>query len=157
MDVNEISIFVSSSDAYSDIWSAFFALLKREWPDYRGRIYLNTETLGFNYEGLDIVCTKLGKQSHFGDFFLRGIERIDGDRFLLLMIDYFIEGRVDIARLQEICDLFMHDEADTFTLTTQPYGFHPLPSRPSFSRLDPCEAWRIMRSEEHTSELQSRE
>ena len=120
MDVNEISIFVSSSDAYSDIWSAFFALLKREWPDYRGRIYLNTETLGFNYEGLDIVCTKLGKQSHFGDFFLRGIERIDGDRFLLLMIDYFIEGRVDIARLQEICDLFMHDEADTFTLTTQP-------------------------------------
>lgn len=144
LDVNEVPIFVSSCDSYSDIWPAFFALLKREWPEYRGTIYLNTETLDYVHEGLNIVCTKLGKQRKFGESFLKGISCVEGDAFLLLMIDYFIEAKVDVAKLQEVYDIFIHEGVDTFTLTTQPYGFKPLQSISSYSRLDPREAWRIM-------------
>ena len=77
MSVNEIAVFVSSSDAYSDIWPAFFALLKREWPEYRGTIYLNTETLEYAHDGLNIVCTKQGNQHRFGAFFLHGVECVE--------------------------------------------------------------------------------
>ena len=72
MNVNNIPVFVSSADSYSDIWPAFFTLFKREWPEFSGVIYLNTEYLSYEYEGLNIVCTKLGKQKRFGEFFFEG-------------------------------------------------------------------------------------
>ena len=142
--VNDIDIFVSSSDAYSDVWPAFFTIFKREWPEYKGTIYLNTEHLEYTHEGLDIVCTKLGKQRYFGETFLRGIEYVKGEKFLLMMIDYFIERRVDVARLQEIFDIFTNKNADTFTLMTQPYGFCLLRSNPEYSLIDCSAGWQIM-------------
>ena len=145
MNVNEAPIFVSSCDSYADIWPAFFALLKREWPDYHGTIYLNTETLEYRYEGLDIVCTKVGKQKRFGETFLKGIDRVNGDSFLLFMIDYFIEGRVDVRRLQEIYDIFLSDDADTFTLALQPLAKNsPLARNEHFAELSNRESWRVM-------------
>lgn len=119
-DVNSITIFVSSSDAYADLWPAFFTLLKRQWPEFRGKIYLNTEFLNYSHVGLDITCTKLGKQERFGETFLKGLDSFPDEVFMLFMIDYFIEQRVDLNTLQEIYDIFLQDSADTFTLTTQP-------------------------------------
>ena len=116
MNVNEVPIFVSSADSYADIWPAFFALLKREWPEYKGTIYLNTEKLDFKYEGFNIVCTKLGRQQRFVDTFKAGIDCVPGDHFLLLMIDYFIEQRVNVPRLQNYYDIFLKESPDTFTL-----------------------------------------
>lgn len=69
MNVNECPIFVSSSDAYSDIWYPFFALFKREWPEYKGRIYLNTQGKRFSFPGLDIVCTNVPNGMRFGKTF----------------------------------------------------------------------------------------
>lgn len=142
--VNTIPIFVSSADSYADIWPAFFALLKREWPEYKGTIYLNTETLDYTHEGLNIVCTKLGKQKRFGESFRRGIDCVPCERFLLLMIDYFIEGKVNVLALQQMYDAFVEDDADTFTLITQPFGFKPIESRPRYSYIDIKEGWKIM-------------
>lgn len=143
-DINKIPIFVSSSDAYADIWPAFFSLLKREWPEYNGTIYLNTEHLEYSHDGLNIVCTKLGRQRYFGDTFLRGIDKIREERFLLIMIDYFFEGRVNVPKLQEIYEIFLEDDIDTFTLMTQPYGFAPIHNHPQYSRIVNEEGWRIM-------------
>ena len=144
-EVNEIPIFVSSCDSYADIWPAFFALLKREWPEYRGKIYLNTETLEYQYDGLNIVCTKLGQQKHFGETFLKGLDCIDGSSFLLFMIDYFIGGRVDVQRLQRIYDIFLHDDVDTFALALQPLGeILPLKENEQYAMLINRRSWRIM-------------
>ena len=144
MNINDIPIFVSSSDSYADIWPAFFTILKREWPEYRGDIYLNTETLDYSFDGLNIVCTKLGPQKSFGKTFLNGIDMIKGDNFLLFMIDYFIEKRVDTKTLQEIYDKFNSDQIDAFVLMSWPYGFKAIPSHPKYSYLVPEDCWRIM-------------
>lgn len=145
MDVNSIPIFVSSCDSYADIWPAFFALLKREWPEYRGRIYLNTETLDYRYDGLDIVCTRVGRQKHFGETFLKGIDCVGADSFLLFMVDYFIEDRVNVERLQDVYDVFVEGGADTFTLAIQPLGnLLPIATSKQYAMLSNKDDWRIM-------------
>lgn len=114
--VNTCPIFVSSSDAYADIWPAFFALFKREWPEYNGTIYLNTENLSFSAEGLNICCTHVGTGKGFGATFKAGIAQIPCDHFLLFMIDYFLEKKVDVEQLQKLYSAFLRNRLDSLTL-----------------------------------------
>jgi len=114
--VNDCPVFVSSSDAYSDIWPAFFQIFRREWPEYRGTIYLNTEHKTFSCEGLNIVCTQVGKQSHFGETLHEGLKKVDGDVVLFFMIDYFIERKVDVASLNQCYEEFLKQGPSTLFL-----------------------------------------
>lgn len=57
----EFAVFVSSTDSYADCWTPFFTLFKHYWPNFRGRIYLSTETKTFEFPGLDIVCTQVAR------------------------------------------------------------------------------------------------
>lgn len=123
MDVNECPIFVSSADSYSDIWEPFFAIFKREWPEYRGTIYLNTQERTFELSGLKIVCTNVGKMKCFGETFLSGVAKIPCNHFLLLMIDYFFEGRVNVRVLQDIYSDFLYGQPDSIQLMPHPYKY----------------------------------
>ena len=131
MNVNECPIFVSSSDAYSDLWHPFFALLKREWPEYRGRIYLNTQGKQFAFPGLDIVCTNVPGRMYFGKTFKAGLTKVDGEALLLIMIDYFFESKVDVVQLQRLYDAFLVNDLDSLTLARQNSpGALPVPGNP---------------------------
>lgn len=121
LNVNECPIFISSADSYSDLWPLFFQIFRREWPSYKGIIYLNTEVKGFSYPGLNIVCTKTGRQRHFGETFFAGIDSVPNDHFLLMCIDYFFEGRADIAMLQRIYTAFCTLKPDSVRLITHPF------------------------------------
>lgn len=124
MNINEIPILVSSSDAYADLWPAFFYLLKREWPAYGadgGTIVFNTDKLDFSYPGFDIRCPRAGRDGRvaFGANLRRTLEAVPGDFFLLMMVDYFVEGPVDVPRLQQYLDRFLESDASAFFLTHQ--------------------------------------
>ena len=95
LDVNRCTVFVSSSDAYADLWPAFFAIFKREWPTFSGCIYLNTEQKTFMYDGLDIICTEVGRQRHFGETLRAGLDCVkESNTILFFMIDYLFEGSI---------------------------------------------------------------
>lgn len=111
------TLFVSSSDAYADIWPAFFTLFRRYWPDFNGTIYLNTEKREFSFPGLEIICTKVGTQKSFGRTFKLGLGKLPEETFLLMMIDYFIEDMVDVAVLNRLYDRFVRTpRLDSITL-----------------------------------------
>lgn len=117
LDVNRCTVFVSSSDAYADIWPAFFAIFKREWPTFSGRIYLNTEQKSFTCDGLDIICTRVGRQRHFGETLHAGLDCVkDGNTILFFMIDYFFEGKVDVDKLNLLYRRFHEDGVDALLL-----------------------------------------
>ena len=44
--MKDLAVFVSSSDNYSDIWDLFFDLFYKYWPEYKGKIYLQTQKKG---------------------------------------------------------------------------------------------------------------
>ena len=121
IDVNKCPVFVSSADSYSDIWPLFFAIFRREWPEYRGTIYLNTQEKGYSFDGLDIVCTKVGPQRYFGETFLSGVRQVKDDHFLLMMIDYFFEGRVNVQDLQNMYVDFLSLKPDAAQIIQHPF------------------------------------
>ena len=54
----DYAILINSTDSFEDCWHPFFKLFSKFWPNYEGKIYLNTETKDFKYHELDIVCIK---------------------------------------------------------------------------------------------------
>ena len=81
--MNDFSIFVSSSDNYSDIWDLFFDMFQKFWPEFQGKIYLQTETKDYRHDGLNIVCTKVGKHRFFGETLRAGLAKVKEDNILL--------------------------------------------------------------------------
>lgn len=90
--MQDFSIFVSSSDKYSDLWPVFFKLFKRMWPEYDGVIYLQTENKNYSYPNLNIKCTNIGKQKSFGTALLSGLNKVKEKNILFFMIDYILMG-----------------------------------------------------------------
>lgn len=116
------SIFVSSSDNYSDIWDVFFDMFHKFWPEYNGTIYLQTQKKDYHHEGLNIICTKVGSHKGFGATLHAGLDKVKDDVFLFVMIDYLIMGRVNHQKITEYYELFRRMDSDTLRLIDDGIG-----------------------------------
>jgi hypothetical protein len=119
--INTCPIYISSSDAYSDLWPIFFELFKKFWPEYTGVLYLNTECKTYSFDGLNIVCTTVGRSKSFGKTFRDGLEKIDTTNVLLIMIDYFFMGNVNHDLLNDYYEFFVEKDFDSICLTRNSY------------------------------------
>lgn len=119
--MSNYTVFVSSSDNYADIWKVFFDLFKKYWPDFEGDIVLNTEVLDYHHEGLSIKCTKVGKLGSFGKVFRAGLNTIQSDNVLLMMIDYIFMGDVNHIKIEDYFQFFVKDDLDSLCLEYQGY------------------------------------
>lgn len=119
--MSKFSIFVSSSDSYSDLWPVFFDLFKKYWPEYKGEIVLNTETLNYTHSDLNIRCTKVGKLGSFGKVFRAGLDSVASDKVLLIMIDYIFMGKVNHQKVEEYYQYFCDNNLDSLCLEYQGY------------------------------------
>jgi hypothetical protein len=117
----EYAVFVSSSDAYSDLWDLFFSLFKKYWPGFSGTIYLNTEEKDYRCEGLNIVATRVGRHRHFGETFHAGLDRVQESDVLLMMIDYLFMGPVSEEKLARCFRVFKDEDWAALCLYRQGY------------------------------------
>lgn len=118
---NSFDVFISSSDAYCDIWPIFFQLFAMHWPDYKGVIYLNTQKKMITYAGLNIVCTCVGEGLPFGQTFKKGLDKVENDNVLLMMIDYIFMERVDAIGVENAFAIFKEKNMDSLCLIHQDY------------------------------------
>ncbi len=113
------AIFISSTDSYSDIWDVFFYMFKKFWPECDKKIYLQTEEKSYSYEGLNIVCTNVGKQKAFGATLRAGLDKIEEDNILFIMIDYIFMGFVETEKLDILYKYFCSQNLDSLCLKWQ--------------------------------------
>jgi hypothetical protein len=118
------TIFVSSSDNYSDIWPLFFDFFHKYWPEYNGVIYLNTQEEEYKHKGLNIICTKVGRKKHFGETFRSGLQMIDDENVLLIMIDYLFMGKVNHDEISYYYNSFNKNKLDSLCLFPQNFPSH---------------------------------
>ena len=101
---NNFSILVNTTDSFEDCWMPFFKLFKQFWPEFNGKIYLNTETKSFTYKDLNIISVQNGLTdmpwSHCLD---AAVEQIEEKYFIYMQEDYFLHKRV---KHKEITDFF---------------------------------------------------
>lgn len=126
--MSKYAILVNSCDAFSDCWDPFFKLFTIYWPDFKGKIYLNTEVKDFHYPGLQIISTKTYltggtsqvKELPWGERFKRALEMIDSDIILYLQEDYFLKDQVKNDIITDFVEtIISNPEVDCIHLTDQ--------------------------------------
>ena len=85
------SILINTCDNFEVCWIPFFKLFKKFWPNYKGKIYLNTELKEYQHSGLNIISIKnekLGKK--WSQCLKYALEFIDEEYILYMQEDYFL-------------------------------------------------------------------
>lgn len=132
-------VFVCSSDAYSDIWDLFFDMFHRNWPDFDGTIYLQTQEKEYSRKDFHIVCTKVGREKSFGAALRAGLDKVPTDKILLFMIDYMLMGTVDSSKLNIIFRYFSDNDIDALYLICQKLPMIVCKDEPNISKLQPSD------------------
>lgn len=96
--MSQYSIFVNTSDGYSDCWMPFFTLFKKYWPECEAPIYLNTEREVFKFDGLNIISTQVQSGTHkkmsWSECLVAGLSQVRTPLVLYFQEDYFIDSPV---------------------------------------------------------------
>ncbi|SHG28775.1 hypothetical protein SAMN05443549_103134 [Flavobacterium fluvii] len=124
MKKNNYSILVNTTDSFEDCWIPFFTLFKKHWPDYDGKIYLNTETKVFTFPGLDIVSVQNNiqtpeKKITWSECLIAALNSIDDEIILYMQEDYFIKLHVQNDIVNEFVDVMLAEDIDCIHLTDQ--------------------------------------
>lgn len=109
---NDFAVFYHTCDKYSDLWEHFCHFFKKYWPDYTGKIYINSEEKEFDYPGLNIVNLKVGVRN-FSDREIAGLKLVEEQNILLMMDDLFLMGAVDVEALNEYYSYFLEADLDS--------------------------------------------
>ncbi|MDD4913795.1 MAG: hypothetical protein PHW13_01985 [Methylococcales bacterium] len=102
--MQDLTIFVNTSDNFEDCWIPFFTLFHRYWPDCRYPIVLNTETKDFQFAGLSIHCSKVAagetRRLTWSECLARSLDAIETPYILYLQEDYFLENPVKTGQIE---------------------------------------------------------
>jgi hypothetical protein len=112
-----LTVLVNSTDTFSDCWPPFFQLFKRYWPSCPCHVVLNTETKSYLDTELQLVCSKVQANDPAGsprlpwsDCLIRCLDTVRTPFILYLQEDYFLNGAVDQAFIQQCVDVMVqHD------------------------------------------------
>lgn len=108
-------VMMLTCDNYSDIWPAYFGQLKKYWPEYKGPIFVNTETKAV--EG--IICENeliYSKQKFKWDTpwayrLYQCLKQIDTEYVLFLMDDFILTDYVDAEEVERCISYMERDKS----------------------------------------------
>ena len=109
----QVSVFISSCDAYQSCWAPFCHGLKKYWPDCPWPIYFVTNFL-------EPPCgwtLKVGKEQDWTATQRMALRQISSDVILFMLDDFWLTDRVDTKSLVEFADLILEGKADKIHLT----------------------------------------
>lgn len=109
-----VTLLVNSSDGFNDCWEPYFSFLKTYWPEMDWPVLLNTETAEFTNPSFDITSSKvaLGEESRlsWSECLIRAIVQVRTPIILYMQEDYFLNRKVDDAKVREAVQLMLENE-----------------------------------------------
>ncbi len=103
-----LAVLVVSCDKYSDLWSIFFRLLKKYWPDCPYQIYMGSNNVQCEEKGVIPIC--IGNDIAWTDNVAKMLECIEEPYVLILLEDIFLSARVDNEYIKRLlCYIVDHD------------------------------------------------
>ena len=137
---NNITILVNSCDSYADLWTPFFTLLKRYWNPQGIDIILNTESLNFELDGLDIKCIHPENINFpYGKRIINALSYVKTKYIVLMLDDFFLRKQVDTKRIAKILDYMENDSSIVYFNCdyTPVYYDWEVDKYPGFKRIPP--------------------
>lgn len=124
--MKDFAIFYRTCDEYSDLWEHFCYFLKKYWPEYNGRIYVNGENKEFSYPGLNVINLNVGT-CMFSDRIIKGLKQVEETNILLMMDDLFLMGKVDVDAVNEYYQYFIEADLDSLVFRKFPSFIKTVP------------------------------
>lgn len=90
---NDLCIYISSFDGYTDVWNGFFKRFEKFWPDCPYPRYLGCNQKTADYKDLTILHTK--GMPDWSTGVIEHLSQIKEDYILLLLEDYYLSKKVD--------------------------------------------------------------
>jgi hypothetical protein len=106
---SDLALLILSCDKYSDAWDPFFALFKKFWPDCPYKVYLATNELRPEFPGVQIIAS--GKPQNWSDDTLAVLQQIPEKYVIVLLEDYFLNGKPDILWLHKCFGIMQSENA----------------------------------------------
>lgn len=117
--VRNCTILINSSDKYCDTWMPFFKLFKKNWPDCPYPIILNTESMSYCDQKLEVKCLNIyrpNEKSDYGERLLRHLSEIKTEYVIMLLDDFFLRSQVRTEKLEFLIDeMDKHPDIATFS------------------------------------------
>ena len=119
------AVLVNTCDKFEDCWEPFFKLFEHYWPNFEGRIYLNTELEEYSYKNLNITSLKVaknadGKRLTWSQCLKTALGLIVEDLVLYMQEDYFLKSSVQNDLVMNYVELMKTNTAiDCIHLTDQ--------------------------------------
>lgn len=92
---NKVSVIVNSCDKYKSVWKPFFTLFKKHWKDCPYQVYLNTETLTYNDDALNIKTITCSQKLSWSLRLKKALQKIKSKYVIFLLEDFFFLEDVD--------------------------------------------------------------
>lgn len=93
--MNKTVILLSTYDDGKDLWDGFFMCLEKQWPNCDLDIYMNTETMSYSRQNLNIRCINTRKGLPWSKRLKMVLRQIDAEYILLFLEDYWIDKVVN--------------------------------------------------------------
>lgn len=106
-------VMLLSCDKYSDLWPVFFGQFEKYWPDYKGYIFLNTESLVYPQDKsknqLKYSQRQFSPSTPWAYRLLQCLKQIDEEYVLLLLDDFILTDFVDNEEISR-CITYMDND-----------------------------------------------
>ncbi|MCE5273075.1 hypothetical protein LLH00_17495 [bacterium] len=142
MEAAVVPLLVVSCDRYSDIWSPFFALFHRRWPDCPYPLYLGTNFKVFQDETVTTIT--VGEDVGWAESLLRMLDRLEGSEYVLLFLeDFFLLETVDTAAVADLVELARRERPGCLRLFSLLPPPHRLERVPGLGYFAPGDDYRV--------------
>lgn len=109
---NQFSIVFCTCDNYSDLWNNFFKLFTKYWPEYDGKIYLNTESKSFSFSGINVInLPERSSSKAWSNMLYHVLQFVEEEYILIILDDLFFKSKVRVSALNEAIELMMADHS----------------------------------------------
>ncbi len=122
MKNNNLFVYISSFDDYSDIWPIFFQCFFKYWNDCPYQIYLGSVRKKFNHSRVKMLYAKV--HSNWSSRAIEHLSQIKSTYVLLMLEDYMLSKKVNTEEISSLLELM-----DTYDLNALRLYPDPLPSR----------------------------
>ncbi|MFH1427400.1 MAG: hypothetical protein ABIG60_02630 [Patescibacteria group bacterium] len=115
---NECAVFVSSCDAFQDIWNPFFILFFRYWPDCPFPIYLISNYKIYQDERVKTIA--VGEDKKWASNLKNVIKQYSYPYLIYFQEDYLLKTKVDTKHILELLEILKNEQAACLRLYPSP-------------------------------------
>jgi len=127
--MNLLTVLVISCDRYSDLWSPFFSLFWKYWPDCPYPVYLGANEKVFSHPGVRMALA--GPDISWADSARRMMEMMPSQHVLLLLEDFFIRRRIASQEVNSVLQALIELNGGYLRLKPFPKPDQNVPAFPS--------------------------